>query len=126
MSAVLDTGALIALERNDRSMWLALRALVDRELDILVPTTVVAQCWRATRKQARLHAALDMCTLAAFDPLCRQVGELLGRAKTKDVCDAHVALVAARYGLVVYTSDPGDIGRLLALCSTEPPTVIRV
>jgi len=126
MSVVLDAGALIALERNDREMWLALRVLSDRAIDILVPSTVVAQCWRPTRKQARLHAALDMCSIAPFDPLCRRVGELLGRAKSTDVCDAHVALVAAAYADVVYTSDPSDLTRLLALCSTDPPALIRV
>lgn len=126
MSAVLDAGALIALERNDREMWLALRVLSERAIDVLVPSTVVAQCWRASRRQARLHAALDMCSIAPFDPLCRRVGELLGRAKSADVCDAHVALVAAAYADVVYTSDPGDLTHLLALCTSEPPALIRV
>jgi hypothetical protein len=42
----------------------------------------------------------------------KQVGELLGRTKSSEVVDGHVALIAAT-GDVVATSDPGDIQRLL-------------
>jgi len=41
------------------------------------------------------------------------VGELCGRARTSDVCDAQTALVAAARGDVVYTSDPWDLRLLL-------------
>jgi uncharacterized protein YaiI (UPF0178 family) len=43
----------------------------------------------------------------------RRIGELLAVSQTVDVVDAHIALLV-RDADVVLTSDPGDIGRLLA------------
>ena len=44
MSAyVLDAGALIALERNDRAMWARLQVAAASELSLLVPSTALAQ-----------------------------------------------------------------------------------
>ncbi len=125
MSAiVLDAGALIALERNDRGIWATLKLAGVSSIDVLVPSTVLAQTWRGTPSQARLGAALRHCVIAAFDPVARDVGELCGRARTRDICDAHVALVTARQGDAVYTSDPGDIRRLIASCGRRRPTVV--
>ncbi len=127
MSAVvLDSGALIALERNERRIWTLVRELSRRSTDIMVPTTVVAQCFRKTSRQARLHAALDMCTIMGFDLLARRVGELLGKSKTEDICDAHVAFVGAMYADAIYTSDPDDIQHLIEHCGLGTPLVVRV
>jgi rRNA-processing protein FCF1 len=127
MSAVvLDTGALLQLERNNLDMWTLLQAWAKREVEVLVPSTVLAQTWRGSRKQARLAHALEGCSISPFDPLARQVGVLCGRAKTSDVCDAHVALVAATSADAVFTSDPKDIARLLAFCSPGNPAIVRV
>jgi len=116
---VLDAGALIALERNDRSLWAALKLAALRDAEVVVPTTVVAQVWRGTRSQARLSQALAHCVLAPFDPVARRVGALCGRTGTNDICDAHVAVVALA-GDVIFTSDPTDISRLLAAVGTRP------
>lgn len=121
---VLDAGALIALERNDRTIWALLKAAALSNTDVLVPSTVLAQVWRGTAAQARLGAALRHCAITAFDPLARAVGELCGRAGTRDVCDAHVALVAARHGDVIYTSDPRDLRRLIAACGRRRPRIV--
>ena len=113
---VLDTGALIALERNDRSMWAALKLAASTYSDVLVPSTALAQVWRGAPTQALLSRALSFCAIAPFDPLARQVGELCGRARTSDICDAHVALVSSMRGDVLYTGDPADLKRLLVAC----------
>ena len=63
--------------------------------------------------------------LTSFDAVAWQVGELCGRTKTTDVCDAHVAVVASRYAHTVYTSDPGDISRLLSKLGRRAPVVVR-
>ncbi|MBI2373796.1 MAG: hypothetical protein HYV07_07345 [Deltaproteobacteria bacterium] len=110
---VLDAGALIGIERGDRILWGALRVAARREIDVIVPTTALAQVWRASRTQALLSKALGQCVEAGFDSLAREVGELCARARTRDVCDAHVALVASRQCDVLYTSDPVDMRRLL-------------
>jgi predicted nucleic acid-binding protein len=116
---VLDSGALIALEHDDRPLWAALKLAGLASTDVLVPSTCLAQVWRGTARQARLGRALQHCLVAAFDPLAREVGELCGRTRTTDICDAHVALVAARQGDVLYTSDPRDLRRLLAAIGGE-------
>ena len=121
---VLDAGALIALERDDRAMWTVLKLAAIRRTAVVVPTTVVAQIWRGARAQANLARALGHCVEATFDPLARQVGELCGRTRTTDICDAHVALVATSGMEVLYTSDPRDLRRLIAACAGGKPTIV--
>lgn len=120
---VLDSGALIALEHNDRALWAALKLAAMRDDDVIVPSTALAQVWRARASQSRLSSALRHCVIASFDAVARAVGELCGRARTSDICDAHVALVAASSGDILYTSDPLDLRRLLAACGRVPPIV---
>jgi hypothetical protein len=122
---VLDAGALIALEQNDRTLWAALKQAALEQDSVLVPSTALAQVWGAAPTQARLSRALTHCTIASFDPVARAVGELCGRTHTRDICDAHVAIVTARHGDVLYTSDPKDMRRLLAASSKRRPTLIR-
>jgi len=53
------------------------------------------------------------------------VGELLGRAHTADLCDAHVAIVAAAKANAVYTSDITDIRRLIVALGRRRPSIVR-
>jgi hypothetical protein len=121
---VLDSGALIALERNDRILWAALKDSAMQSDDVLVPSTALAQVWRAASSQALLARALRQCVIAPFDPVARRVGELCGRARTEDICDAHVAVVAATHGGVLYTSDVGDLRPLIVACRARTPVII--
>jgi hypothetical protein len=120
----LDAGALIALERNDRAVWSALKLAAHNGDDVIVPSSVLAQVWRGRASQARLSRALEYCVIASFDAVARSVGELCGRARTSDICDAHVAIVAAAQADVLYTSDPKDL-RLLLRVLGRMPTVVR-
>jgi predicted nucleic acid-binding protein len=122
---VLDSGALIALERNDRAMWAMLKRAALGSVDVLVPSTALAQVWRGTQAQAALSRALQYCVTASFDVVAREVGELCGRTRTRDICDAHVALVAARQADAIYTSDPGDMRRLIPACGRRRPAIVR-
>ena len=122
---VLDAGALIALERNDRGLWAALTLAVQRHEDVLVPSTALAQVWRGTASQALLAMALQHCVVSSFDAVARAVGELCGRTRTADICDAHVALIAAREGDALYTSDPTDLRLLVAAAGRRRPTIVR-
>ena len=115
---VLDAGALIALDRNDRSVWAMLRNAADDSAEVSVPAGVIAQAWRNGRRQALLARALAHCDDVPLDgPLARATGLLCGQARTADIVDASVALVAAarsRGGPVaVVTSDPTDLRHLL-------------
>jgi hypothetical protein len=113
VKAVLDAGALVAVDRRDRMIGAQLRVLQQQGTPIRVSSAVVGQVWRDGRKQAnlaRVLAGVGIEALGKDDG--RRIGELLAVAAATDVVDAHVALMAAHADLVL-TSDPGDIRRLL-------------
>lgn len=124
-ASVLDAGALIALERNERTMWAALKLAVQAGEDVIVPSTALAQAWRGRQTQVLLARALQHCVVASFDQFAKAVAELCGRTDTSDICDAHVALVASAQARILYTSDPGDLQRLLAAAGRRRPRVVR-
>jgi predicted nucleic acid-binding protein len=114
MSVVYDSGLLIGAERNDRQVWADHRARL--ELGVVPVTTapVVAQVTRSPR-QVQLRRFLRGCDIVGFNAdEAHQVGELLARAETSDVIDAHVALTASRSGALVLTPDERDLRRLSA------------
>ena len=115
---VLDAGALIALDRNDRSVWAMLRNAAVDSAEVSVPAGVIAQAWRDGSRQALLSRALSHCDEVPLDgSFARAAGLLCGQAGTADIVDASVALIAAartRGGPVaLVTSDPTDLGHLL-------------
>ena len=111
---VFDTGALLALERDDRTMWLRLREAFKTDIPVVVPVGALSQAWRGGPRQARLARSVSDLEPASFDDVALAAGELCGKAGTADVVDASVALVAARSDVThLYTSDPEDLRRLL-------------
>lgn len=125
MTLVLDNGALIALERNDRAMWRRLKAaLAARE----VPIThggIVGQAWRGGARQALLAKALAALDVQSIDDrLGRRVGELLAATGESDVIDAALVLLAAD-GDHILTSDPEDL-ELLAAAAGRHVDITRV
>lgn len=113
--AILDTGALLALERGDRALDVLLVQAKRAGATLTVPAGCVAQAWRNPRRQARLAAFLrrsfvDIVALDADD--ARRIGLVLVASGTTDVVDAHVAVCALRRGAPVLTSDPDDIRAL--------------
>ena len=112
---VLDAGALIALDRDDPDAWALLAEDHRAGQSPVVPAPIIAQAWLGAARQARLATVLSGSELVAADgPLCRRAGELLAAARTADVLDALVALVARdRPGSEILTSDPDDIHHLL-------------
>jgi hypothetical protein len=113
MSLVLDAGALLALERNDRVMW---RRFKSAMLSGIAPVThggVVGQVWRGKGpRQALLAAALAGVDVRSLDDaLGRAAGELLAKARMTDVVGAALLLVAEE-GDQIATSDPDDLEAL--------------
>lgn len=112
MSLVLDSGGLIALERNERRMWVRLKAA---HLEGDVPLThagVLGQVWRGDPRQARLPQALAGIDVRALDePLGRAAGQLLAATGLADVIDAGVVLLATD-GDEIITVDRDDLGLL--------------
>lgn len=112
MALVYDTGALVAAERRERTIW----ALHDQALlggvDVVVPVVVLTQAWRGG-PQHNISRLLKGCQMIDIDELMsRQAGTLCATAGTSDAIDALVVVIALRYRAAVVTSDPGDIGRL--------------
>ena len=110
MTLVLDSGALIALERNERAMWRRLKAT---HLAGRVPVShggVVGQAWRGRGpRQALLAKALAATDILPLDEtLGRAAGELLASARRHDVIDAALVLLASD-GDHIVTSDPDDL-----------------
>lgn len=126
MRLILDAGALIALDRNDRAMW---RRLKSAQIAGEVPCShggVIGQVWRGRGpRQARLVQALAGVDVRPLDlALGRAAGELLAAARRSDVVDAALVLLAGD-GDEILTSDPDDIERL-AGASGRHLDVIRV
>jgi hypothetical protein len=113
MRLILDSGALIALERNDRAMWRRLKLAVIAEQVPLSHGGVVGQAWRGRGpRQALLAKALDGVEVRPLDrALGRAAGELLALTRRSDVVDAALVLLAED-GDQIVTSDPDDIGPL--------------
>ncbi len=120
---VLDTGALIAVERGDRAIAVLLAEARRTAAPITVPAGCVAQAWRSPARQARTAVLLRQSNVAIVsldDGDARRVGLLLAASSTSDVVDGHVALCALRTGRPVLTSDPNDIRRLVPGIDVHP------
>jgi hypothetical protein len=110
---ILDSGALVAVDRDDRAMMARLRASQRHGLELRTNAMVVAQVWRDRHGRqvnlARLLQAADVRAVSQRDG--REAGELLAAAGTADPVNATVVLLAAP-GDRILTTDPGDITRL--------------
>lgn len=122
-SVVLDTGALIAIERADARMLALLQASLTRPTVFLIPANVLAQAWRDGTRQARLALFLkapEVEVVPLSEAHARAAGVLCGLTRTKDVVDASVVIAARAHQCAVVTGDPAD---LLAL---DPTLVLHV
>lgn len=110
---VLDAGALLGIERGDRTVLARIRVAQQRGFGLVTHALVVAQVWRDERgRQAVLARLLGAVDVRAIDPeLGRRAGVLLGQAGLADPVDAALVLLA-RPGDDILTSDVGDISRL--------------
>jgi len=113
VTLVLDAGALIALERGDRTMWGRLKLALNSGQVPISHGGVIGQVWRGRGpREALLSRALAAVEVRALDgSLGRKAGELLSLARKRDVIDAAVVLCAVDGDLIV-TSDPEDIETL--------------
>lgn len=114
MTLVLDSGALIALERDERAMWTRLKAAQRADEAPITHGGVVGQVWRGGPRQARLAKALRGLDVVPLDEgLGRAAGALLANAGLSDVVDAAVVLLS-HDGDDIVTSDPDDLLLLVA------------
>ena len=126
MRLILDSGALLALERSDRAMWRRLKLALIAEQVPLSHGGIVGQTWRGRGpRQALLAKALDGVEIRPLDrSLGHAAGELLALAGRSDVVDAALVLLAGD-GDQIVTSDPRDI-EPLALAARRHVELFRV
>src|SRR5579859_7764003 len=121
---VLDAGALVALDRNDRAMWARLVTARRDGTTLLTHVGIVGQVWRGGR-QARLGQALRAIRITPLETsMGRVIGELLATSRTDDVVDAALVLLSAD-GDRIYTSDPDDL-LVLAGAAGRDVEIVRV
>jgi hypothetical protein len=110
---VLDAGALIAIDRDDRDVHKTVRDAHRMGVQVLTNSMAVAQVWRDSKgRQAELAKVLRGVRVQPVTPDDgRKAGELLEAAGLADAIDASVALLAET-GDQVLTSDPGDLRTL--------------
>jgi hypothetical protein len=109
---IYDAGALVAAERNARTVWALHDAALRRSLTPVVPAGVLAQVWRGG-PQATLSRLLAGCRVTPLDEsLARAAGHLCGQARTSDVVDASVVVLARLMAAAVVTSDGRDLRAL--------------
>ena len=126
MSAlVLDAGALVAIDRDDRDVHKMVRDAHRMGVQVLTNSMAVAQVWRDSKgRQAELAKVLRGVEVQPVTPDGgRKAGELLGTAGLSDAIDASVALLAET-GDRVLTSDPDDL-RTLCEAAGKRVTVVR-
>jgi hypothetical protein len=116
---VFDAGALIALDRGDRGVGVMLAAAAQDGIEAITSSACIAQVWRDPVRQAKLTRALVNFLEWPLDPpRARRCGVLLAKARTSDIADAVIALLA-QDGDTILTSDPADIKHLLDAAGTN-------
>lgn len=114
-TVVLDAGALIAFEKNDRKVRTLIEFALTHGAPLWTAGGVIAQVWRDGSRQVRLARLLGSGAVQV-QPLDRDeaqaTGVLCGEAGTKDIADASVVLLARKHAAIIVTSDPEDLKKL--------------
>lgn len=118
---VLDAGALVAADRDDRRVAGLIELGRRAGAELVTSAPVVGQAWRGGSRQARLARLLKMVDVRVTVVAdARAAGALLAQARTPDVVDALLTLVALP-GDQILTRDPDDVRAAL----DDPVTRVR-
>ncbi len=111
---IVDAGPFIVDgETVNSRLWALIKRATERGDELHTTHPVLAQVWRQPARQANLARALRQFDIHALDESVA-VGRRLAAAKTSDVVDAHLAVVAESLGTFILTGDPGDMSKLNA------------
>lgn len=121
---ILDAGAFVAADRDDRATMARIRVSQRRGLELRSNAMVVAQVWRDQGGRqvnlASLLRAVDVRSIGPEDG--KAAGVLLAKAGSADAIDATVVLLASP-GDRILTSDGGDLRRLASVAGNRPVIV---
>lgn len=112
---ILDSGAVIALSRNDPQARAQLTAAWEAGADVAIPAPVVAETVRGSTKDAPVNRVIKAvgAVPAVDEATSRVAGGLLGVAHSAATVDALVVASAIRLGGgVILTGDPRDLQQL--------------
>ncbi|MEZ5383162.1 MAG: type II toxin-antitoxin system VapC family toxin [Microthrixaceae bacterium] len=112
---ILDSGAVIALSRNDARARAALRAADEAGAQASIPSVVLAETVRGAARDAPVNRVMNAVgqVVSAGESTGRVAGGLLGAAKSNSTVDGPVVATAIGMGgAVILTDDPGDLGHL--------------
>jgi predicted nucleic acid-binding protein len=121
---ILDSGAVIALSRNDLRARATLAAAREVGVEVSIPSVVIAETVRGSANDAPVNRVITSVgeVTAADEDTGRVAGALLGAARSTSTIDALVvASVIELGGGVVLTGDPDD---LEPLAEGHPEVVI--
>jgi len=112
---ILDSGAVIALSRNDARARSVLTAAWEAGVDVSIPVVVLAETVRGRPEDAPVNRVIkavgDFIEVTESDG--RTAGHLLADAEMSATIDAIVVASSERTGGgAILTGDPGDLGRL--------------
>ena len=122
---ILDSGAVIALSRNDQRARATLAAAREVGVEVSIPSVVIAETVRGSAKDAKVNRVIKSIgeVTAADEDTGRTAGALLGAARSTSTIDALVVASAIEVGGgVVLTGDPDDLD---PLADGHPEVVIR-
>ncbi len=121
---ILDSGAVIALSRNDLRARATLAAAREAGVEVSIPSVVIAETVRGSAKDAKVNRVIKSVgeVTALDEDTGRVAGALLGAARSTSTIDALVVASAIELGGgVVLTGDPED---LEPLADGHPEVVI--
>jgi D-alanine-D-alanine ligase-like ATP-grasp enzyme len=112
---ILDSGALIGWQRNDRNVWRYVAQAAQRGTSVVVPAVVIAECVRGGGRDASIHRLLATARVPVVGKrVAVHAGHLLGGVGMSATIDALVASEAIRGGpCVLLTSDPRNLASLV-------------
>jgi len=117
IAVTLDTGALIAMERQKLRGTMLLRAAKEHRVHLLAITPVVAEWWRGRsdmRDRIKMAVTLVPFPIGAAEAAGVVLGQMRGgERRSKASIDVMVMAFASIYGgALVYTGDVGDFQQL--------------
>jgi hypothetical protein len=111
---VYDAGALIAAESGVERMWALHQRALARGIQPVVPTTVMAEVWRAGLGQHRLAQFIRTCEVEPFSESSARTSGTLLAAAAHGVVDASVVECALRRSSPCVTGNRSHLSELAA------------
>jgi predicted nucleic acid-binding protein len=122
---ILDSGAVIALSREDARARAVVASAREAGVEVSIPSLAVAETVRGTAKDAPVNRIIKSVgeVTGADEVVGRVAGGLLGSARSDATVDAVIVATAIEMGgAVILTGDPDDLD---PLASGHPEVVVQ-